>query len=121
MIRGMTFAQWLQAQLDDRGWTIPELSRRSGIPYPTVHAYVRGTRGSGSRPASRENLDAIAGALGLPATEVAEAAGIANPDRPVEERDAMRWAALGKDLSEQDRRTAERILREFRRGQGYGW
>jgi len=115
----MTFAQWLQSQLDERGWNLADLARHTGIRYPTIYSYANGSRVPDKRPASQENLDAIASALGVPAATVRDAAGLVDPNRSEEERAQLKWAALGRDLSEEDRRTAEALLRAFRAGRGY--
>lgn len=113
----MTFAEWLQQQLDDRGWGIPELHRRSDLPYSTVYAYVKGTRG-GKRAPKAEHLEGIACALAVPVGQVLEAAGLADPSRPDDERTALRWAALGRSLSPEDERAAWAMLQAFRRERG---
>lgn len=65
------FGDWLQKQLIDRGWNQSELSRRSGITTGQISRLINGSRKPGI-----DNLQAIANALGLPASIAFAAAGI---------------------------------------------
>lgn len=110
----MTFAEWLQQRLDEHGWNIAELQRRSGVPYATVYAYVRGTRGAARAP-QRGHLSALAVALSVPEGQVFDAAGLADPNKSDDERVSLRWAALGRSLTPEQERTAWAMLQAFRR------
>lgn len=70
----IAFGDWLQRELDNRGWDQAELSRRSGISSAQVSRIVTG----GRRP-GRDSIDGIARALRLPPEDVLRQAGILPP------------------------------------------
>ena len=66
----MNFADWLQQQLDKRGWSQAELSRRSAIPTGQLSRILNGSRNAGPEPCI-----ALAQAFGLSREEVFRARG----------------------------------------------
>ena len=107
-----------QVRDDEPGLTLDAIARRSGIPLATVGAWANGTRG-GKRPPSEDLLRKLAKGLRRPESEVFEAAGRAWRDGAVEDATGRKWAALGRDLTDEDRAVAEAMLRAFRRERGY--
>ena len=65
------FANWLQNELDKRGWNQAELARKSGAKTASISRVMTGTRNIGPDLAI-----SIALALGLPADIVYEKAGL---------------------------------------------
>lgn len=65
------FSTWLQNELDTRGWTKAELSRRSGISASQVTRIMNREQNPG-----QESLESIARALRLPPETVLRAAGL---------------------------------------------
>ncbi len=64
------FAEWLFHQLEDRGWSQSELSRRSGIARPHISRIITGERAPGL-----DFYRKIAWALRIPLCDVLAAAG----------------------------------------------
>ena len=58
----MTINRSLRSQREALGMTFADLSRRSGVPEPTVKRIL----GSGHQQASLHNVAAVASALGMP-------------------------------------------------------
>lgn len=70
----MSFGEWIQAELNSRGWDQAELARRSKISDAHISRLVTGGRKPG-----QEATKAIARALRLPPEEVMRQAGILPP------------------------------------------
>lgn len=81
-----TFAEYLQAQMDERGWRQSDLARAAGINRAYISEYLR----KGSIP-KRQNLEKIAHGLGVSVREVEQAAEAA-PHRGVFELSPDRQA-----------------------------
>lgn len=114
-----TLATYIRQVRDDEpGLTLEAISRRSGIPLATVGAWATGARG-GKRPPSEDMLRKLAKGLRRPEQEVFEAAGRAWRHANPEDATSRKWAALGRDLTDEDRAVAEAMLRAFRRERGY--
>jgi len=64
------FQQWLQGQLDARGWSGAELARRAKISRPHVSRILTGENKPGL-----ESVEGIARALGIPTESVMREAG----------------------------------------------
>jgi len=75
----MDFNDWLEKELDSRGWSRAELARRSNLN-PSTLSMIR----SHKRGAGVETCRAIAKGLRLPETDVLRAAGLMAPDRSVD-------------------------------------
>jgi transcriptional regulator with XRE-family HTH domain len=65
------FAEWLQGELDRRGWDQSKLARRAGVSQGQVSRVLSGTRGLGP-----DTCRAIARALDLPEEVVFRKAGL---------------------------------------------
>ena len=63
--------EWLNEEIQDRGWSIRELARRAGITHAAISHVLNGSRQPGSGFCT-----AIARALQLPAEEVFRRAGL---------------------------------------------
>lgn len=93
----------IQRRMDERGWTISTVARRSGLPLSTVSAWKNGDRARGNRGPHPDKLRLLAKGLELSAAEVFEAAGRRVPAAlgPDEER---RFLHLLGEVSEADRK-----------------
>jgi transcriptional regulator with XRE-family HTH domain len=74
MAETLTFGEWVQAELNSRGWDQAELARRSNISDAHISRLVTGGRQPG-----QEAAKAIARALRLPPEDVMRQAGILPP------------------------------------------
>lgn len=78
------FSEWINQELNKRGWNQSELARRADISRGTLANIMNGNRGIGP-----ETCTAIAEAMDLPAIEVFRAAGLlpqATGITPLQER-----------------------------------
>ncbi len=73
------FADWLQKQLDAKGWHAAELARRSGLTQSYLSRVLRRERNIGHDAAA-----AIAAPFGLSISEVKIIAGLQKPDPPTD-------------------------------------
>lgn len=71
------FARWLQQEIEQRGWTIAELARRSEVAHGTINNVLNGVRNPGM-----DLCCALACALDVPETEVLWRAGLLR-EKPV--------------------------------------
>lgn len=60
VVAGSQFSEWLQQQLDDRGWAIGDLAARSEIPYQTIYSWMKD-----GRVASKKHTRPLAKTLGV--------------------------------------------------------
>ena len=67
----MTFGNWMQSQINDRGWTQRELSRRSGVSQAQISNFI-----NGSRKPTADACQRLAQALEHPLDTVLREAGI---------------------------------------------
>ncbi len=65
------FGNWLEREIEIRGWTMSELARRCEVSHPAVSRVVSGERGAGP-----ELCRAIAQALEMPEERVFRIAGL---------------------------------------------
>jgi transcriptional regulator with XRE-family HTH domain len=93
----------IQRRMDEKGWTISRIARRSGLAVSTVHAWKVGDRARGSRGPSPDKLRQLAEGLELPVAVVFEAAGRRVPDELTPE-DQRRFLHVLAELSEEDRK-----------------
>ena len=93
----MSFAEWLQKELDKRGWSHSESSRRTGIPRSHISRLLNGTRNAGPDPCI-----AIAKAFNLPREEVFRARGwlLSEPENPFDSQIDPRVEKLAKKVNE---------------------
>jgi len=103
-----TLSDWLATQLETRGWSQRELSRRSGISPTQISDIISGKANPGA-----DSSIAIARALGEPPEKLLRLAGIlpALPPAVPEEREAL---AILRTLGAQARAYALAILRALR-------
>lgn len=75
----MDFAEWLQKELNKRGWSHSELARYSGVSPGQISRVANGSRGAGP-----DLCIAIAKGLGLARSEVFRARGwlVSYPEDP---------------------------------------
>jgi len=86
----MEFGEWLQEQLDSRGWHQARLARRSGISAGQIARVINDTRQPGP-----EFCRAIAKALELPEELVFRQAGLLSPEQRKEDPPTLaEWVAL---------------------------
>lgn len=70
-----TFLDWLQAEMDRRGWTQADLHRASGLRRGTISGVINQLRNPGTA-----FCEAVARAFQLPAEDVFRRAGILPPE-----------------------------------------
>lgn len=68
-----TFGEWLNAEVEERGWSFRELSRRAGVSQSAISLVLSG------EPPGPKSCRGIARALNLPVEEVFRRAGILPP------------------------------------------
>lgn len=61
--REMQFRERLLELMNERGWSVNDLARESGLPYPTVRSYTSG--GKAKRLPTLVNAAKLAKALGV--------------------------------------------------------
>ena len=104
------FAEWLQSELDHRGWSQSELARRGNISQSAISSTLTGR----SRPGEKVCL-AIARAFNMAPAEVLSRAGIETP-----QRESAKTRLLSHYAELLDPETLDHILaivRELSRGQ----
>jgi len=95
----MDFPDWLDEQLQYRGWTRTELSQRAGFSSSTLSLIF-----SNQRNAGVDVCRAIAKALRMPESEVFRAAGLLAPDPgKVDDPQIDEILRLAANLTEDDR------------------
>jgi transcriptional regulator with XRE-family HTH domain len=95
---------WLSNEINERGWSIREVSRRAGISHTTVAQIL-----SGHRAASAAACIALARALRVPSEDVLRRAGLL-PDTPVDDFQVSRLYDYYKRLSPRAREDAVQYL-----------
>ncbi len=65
------FSDWLEKEIEKRGWSMSELARRSNVSRPAISRVVSGERGAGSALCR-----AIAQAFDMPEEKVFRIAGL---------------------------------------------
>jgi len=113
------FIEWLQQELDSRGWSYNELARRAGMTGANV-SYVM----SGKQRATFDFCAAIAKPLGETPEKLFRMAGLL-ADVPAMEEKSVRELyevirALSRENREQITRIAALLLREQRESSGRG-
>jgi transcriptional regulator with XRE-family HTH domain len=101
------FAQWLESQIEERGWNKAELARRAALSDSTVSMVMGGQRNPGF-----EFCVSVAGALELPPENVLRRAGLlpAIPPAAEGEREVV---TLFRRLSGELREAALAVLRNL--------
>jgi len=102
---GMSFSDWLNDELQARGWALNELGRRAGVSSAAVSLVM-----SGQRNAGPEFCTGVAVALDLPPVIVFRKAGLLPPADPeTEERREAQY--LFSQLIDEDQTTVLTIMR----------
>lgn len=99
----------IQRRMDEKGWTISTIARRSGLPLSTVSAWKNGDRARGNRGPQPDKLRQLAKGLEVSVAEVFEAAGRIVPGS-LSESDERRFLHLLRELGEDDRRILEATM-----------
>lgn len=113
----VAFANWLRAELIERGMRQSELARKAGIDSGYLSKVL-----SLERPASAQFCQGIARAFGVPVGEVYARVGLMPPQPKRTERIA-RMLALFEELTEDDKEWIEQFTRlrvEYQRRKGGG-
>ncbi|WP_073444553.1 helix-turn-helix domain-containing protein [Streptomyces yunnanensis] len=99
----------IERVMDERGWSLSTLARRSDLSISTLHSWKSGDRATGTRGPSPSKLRQLAEGAGLSVSEVFEAAGRYIPAElaPEEER---RFLHLLRSISPEDRRVLEATM-----------
>ncbi|MER5694860.1 helix-turn-helix domain-containing protein [Streptomyces mirabilis] len=95
--------------MDERGWTLTTLARRSGVSTSTIHSWKSGDRATGSRGPSPALLRKFAEGAGLTVAEVFEAAGRTIP-APMDDESERRFLHLFRSLDTEDRKVVEATM-----------
>lgn len=99
----ISFPEWLQREIDERGWSWNKLSDIAGLSSGTIYNIKDGTRGVGEN-----SLSAIAKALKMPQEEVFRAAGLLKPKKS--DARAERLLYQIEQLDEDDQETIETFV-----------
>jgi transcriptional regulator with XRE-family HTH domain len=102
-------AALIERVLDEKGWTLSTLARKSGLVYSTLHSWKRGDRATGSRGPAPEKLRLLAKGAGLTVAEVFEAAGRHVPP-PLADEDEQRFLHILREVGDQDRKILEATM-----------
>jgi transcriptional regulator with XRE-family HTH domain len=102
------FSQWLESELEERGWRPADLAHRAELPNATLSRILNGHRRAGP-----EVCVALAAALEVPPEQVFRLAGLLPPAPPAVEEEEM---ALGlfRSLDAQMRAVALSVLRSLK-------
>lgn len=97
--------EWINEELNKRGWTMRELARRAGLGSSTLSLILSGQRKPGTRFCKK-----IAKALGVSPEEVYRHAGLL-PDMP-DEDDKTFWEIVEtiRDMTREQRKDLARYL-----------
>lgn len=98
------FSEWLQEELDKRGWSQSELSKRAGVARATISNVLSGMRQPGP-----ELCGAIARAFDVPQTVVFQAAGLMDPG-PEFDPEVERLNHLYSQLTPEDQEEIRSIV-----------
>ena len=99
----ISFPEWLQKEIDERGWSWNKLSEMAGLSSGTIYNIKDGTRGVGEN-----SLSAIAKALKMPQEEVFRAAGLLKPRKG--DARAERLLYQIEQLEDADQETVEMFV-----------
>lgn len=99
----------IERVMDEKGWTMSTLARRSGLSTSTLHSWKSGDRATGSRGPNPEKLRQLANGAGLTVAEVFEAAGRHVP-APIDDESERRFLHMYRAISGEDRRVVEATM-----------
>lgn len=102
--------------MDEKGWTLSTLARRSGLSTSTLHSWKSGDRATGTRGPSPDKLRQLASGANLPVATVFEAAGRHVP-APIDDEEERRFLQLFRTLDGEDRRVLEATMQAMRERQ----
>jgi transcriptional regulator with XRE-family HTH domain len=68
------YRRLIQAEMDARGWSVSELARRAGMHRQTLNKIVNDKRSHIGQMPDDATIERIAGALGIPAHRLSQAA-----------------------------------------------
>jgi len=105
-------AALIQRELDQRNWTLSDLSRYSGLSLGLISMWRSGKQGKSQGPRP-ESLQKLARALNLPYYKVCAATGRFIPDPPSESEEAEIIHAY-RELTPGDRHVVRVVLRALR-------
>lgn len=91
------FSDWLQSEIDARGWRVADLSRHSGLSGSYLGRVLNKERLAGN-----EACRAIAKAFGMRDVDVMKIAGLANPEPDKEAPTVRELLADFNALSDED-------------------
>lgn len=100
--RKKAFAEWLQAELDQRNWTQADLAKKADLATGTISRIMTKARGPGY-----EFCTEIARAFGYPQELVFRAAGILDP-KPDDDPLLDEWAHIFNQAGSEEER--QRLL-----------
>lgn len=100
----VSFVEWLNGELAERGWSDYHLARLAGISHSVISKARRGS------PPGWEACEAIAAAFGLPAELVFRRAGLLST-RLEQDPNLEEWKAILSQLPEKDRYELLQIAR----------
>lgn len=106
-------AELIERVMQDKGWTLTTLARRSGLSTSTVHSWKSGDRATGSRGPSPDKLRLLAAGTGLTVAEVFEAAGRHVP-AAIDDEEERRFLHMFRTLDTADRRVVEATMQAMR-------
>jgi transcriptional regulator with XRE-family HTH domain len=93
-----TFAEWLQREMDRRGWDQAETARKAGVTRATINRALSETR----RPGTRTCMG-IAKAFGVDEDEVLSRAGHRSGKPTIDDMELSDWIAAGRKLTARER------------------
>ncbi len=99
------FGNWLNDELNKRGWNQNQLAKRAGLASGTISNIISGSKGMGI-----DTAKAIAKALRVNPKIVLEAAGLL-PAEPETDAGFEEWAYMLSQLPERDREELLQIAR----------
>jgi len=104
-VEKLTFVEWLELELNQRGWRPSDLARAAGVSSATISNVMTGSRNAGS-----DLCRGIAKAFGEPEEKVFRLAGLLSPlTGPDEDVSFRELHDLWKHLNPGDRQ----VLREW--------
>jgi transcriptional regulator with XRE-family HTH domain len=98
------FANWVNHELEIRGWNQSTLTKKSGLAHGTISNILSGTRGIGE-----ETCLALAKAFKLPPETVFRAAGLLPPKKDIDP-EIERAMHLASQLSEEELQEVIKIV-----------
>lgn len=92
-----SFVEWLEGELNDRGWNSSELARRSGVSQSAISLVLNGERNPGN-----SFCDGIARAFKIPPDTVYQMAGLL-PVKPNDDSTVSEITHIYHELNDENR------------------